>query len=46
MAEEVFDLGVEGAEVVGGPFFELFVELGVEAEEKGFTLGHGRREEC
>jgi hypothetical protein len=39
-AEEVLDLGVAAAEVVGCPAVEGGEDLGVEAEEERLFLGH------
>jgi hypothetical protein len=38
--EEVFDLGVDAAEVVVGPAAQRFEEGWVEAKQKPLALGH------
>ena len=38
VAEEVFDVGVEGAELLGGPGAQLGHEVGREAQEERFAL--------
>jgi hypothetical protein len=40
-AEEEFDLGVEAAEVVVGPFLDGVQGGGVDAEEEGFAVHSG-----
>ena len=39
-AEEEFDLGVGGAELVGGPAGEGVVDGGVQPEQDAFALAH------
>lgn len=41
LAEEEFDLGVDAAEFLRGPGFQLGPESGVDAEEEGLAFGHG-----
>ncbi len=43
LAEEVFDLAVHAAQVVGGPFFQRLEQVGRDAQQEGLTVSgcHG-----
>lgn len=41
LAEEEFDLAVDAAQFVRGPFLELLPEFGRDAEEERFAFGRG-----
>ena len=41
LAKEEFNLAVDAAQVVCGPFPEFFPEIGRDAEEEGFAFRHG-----
>jgi hypothetical protein len=40
-AQEVFDLAIEAAQLVVGPFLQGVQDGGVYAKKEGFSLGHG-----
>ena len=38
--KQVLDVSVDAAQLIGGPFLQCGVELGVDSEEEGLALGH------